>query len=196
MRRLLTTILGAAVALLLAGSAPISAADKAPAFGKALVIYFSLSGKTGGLAESIAAKTGAELYQVETVEPLPADEKELIAYEEARRKAGTKVEVKGPPPNIDGYDLVFVGSPTWFGEPPEAVIALLSQVDFKGAKVAVFATAGTRPGNTVETLKASIKNGQALEPTLLQVRADDQSEAAVAQRVDAFLAEVAKALKP
>jgi hypothetical protein len=76
------------------------------------------------------------------------------------------------------------------------VDAFLAAADFQGAKVAIIATSGTRPGEVVETIKAEVKNGQVLEPVLLQRRADDQSEAAVAKRVDDYLAAVAAALRP
>ena len=71
----------------------------------------------------------------------------------------------------------------------------MSQADFHGAKLAFFNTSGTRPGQTLETLKAAAKNGSPLEATLLQRRADDQTPAAVEKRVDYYLAEVAAALK-
>lgn len=186
-------LLLALTALISAG--PLPAADNA-AFGKTTVIVFSQTGNTARLAGLIAAKTGGAVYTIEPLEPLPTTEKELIAMEEARHEKGTRPALKSPPPDFSGNDLIFIGAPTWFGDIPDLVAVFLETADFKGAKVAVFSSAGTRPGETLNSLKAKAKNGVVLEPTLLQARGDDQSDEAVAKKVDDYLAAVAAAIKP
>jgi flavodoxin len=158
--------------------------------GKSIVVYFSATGNTARLAKIIADQTGADVYLIEPAEPFPATEQEIIKAEEARRAAKEAPVLKEAPPDLSGYGLVYLGSPVWFGEPSEIVTVFLSQADFKGAKVAIFATAGTRPGEVVATLSGLVKNGTPLTPGLVQKREDDQSEGALQEKVKTWLAAV------
>lgn len=157
-------------------------------YGKSLVIYFSETGKTLRIAELISQKTGAESYRIESAVPFPADEQEIIKVEEQRRKSETPPALKNDPPDLSGYSLVFVGSPVWYGTMPDIVKLFLSKADFKGAKVAVFATSGTQPREVLSDLSSMIKNGQVLEPGLIHKRADDQTQDALNKKVDDWLA--------
>jgi flavodoxin len=157
-------------------------------YGKSMVVYFSETGQTLRIAELIAKKTGAESYRIEAAVPFPAEEMEIIAAEEERRKNETAPTLKENPPDLSGYSLIFVGSPVWFGAPPDVVKLFLSEADFKGAKVAVFATSGTQPREILSDLSSMIKNGEVLEPGLLHKRADDQTQDALNKKVDDWLA--------
>jgi flavodoxin len=157
-------------------------------YGKSLVIYFSETGQTLRIAELISNKTGAEYYRIEAAVPFPAEEREIIEAEEERRKKGIAPKLKEDPPDLSGYTLIFVGSPVWYGAPPDVVKLFLSAADFKGAKVAVFATSGTQPKEILSDLSSMIKNGEVLEPGLLHKRADDQTQEALNKKVDDWLA--------
>jgi hypothetical protein len=74
--------------------APASLSAAEVSFGKAIVVVFSQTGNTQKLADLIAADTGAEVYQIESAVPFPADEKDIIASEEKRRAEGGKLELK------------------------------------------------------------------------------------------------------
>jgi flavodoxin len=201
MQRILSALVPALLSLSLMAAAPL-AAQEAPAaepasggpFGKALVIVFSQTGKTMQLAEAIAAKTGADIYRIESATPFPAEEREIIPLEQARREEGRAPELKGPPPDLAPYSFVFIGSPTWFGSPPDIVTLFLSQLDLGERKAAVFATAGSRPGEVTGELSAAVRGGVILAPSLTCVRADDWSAAAVEAKVDGYLAALAEAL--
>jgi flavodoxin len=91
---------------------------------------------------------------------------------------------------LSGYDIVFFGSPVWFGDVPDLVALFLSQADFKGKPVALFATAGSQPRQVIESLTAKIQNGSIVGSGLLQKRADDHTQAVVAEKVNAWLTEI------
>jgi flavodoxin len=168
-------------------SSPILGQGPSLPEGKVLVIYFSETGNTFRLAELIAKTTNGELYRIESEPPFPTSEKEIIDSEEKRQKEGTLPTLKSPPPDLSGYSVIFFGSPVWFGDRPELVAVFLSQADFKGAKVALFATSGTQPKEILSSLSKLIKNGTVLEPGLLQKRADDWSEEALTAKVSDWL---------
>ena len=106
--------------------------------GKVAVVYYSQSkvGNTATVAKWIAKHTGGELVPIEAVEAYPdaygetlkAAKKDMenISPErsECRRQlnagCGTRA-IKAVPP-LDGYDVVFIGTPIWYGTyaPPVA----------------------------------------------------------------------------
>jgi flavodoxin len=159
-------------------------------FGKSIVVVFSQTGNTIKLADIIAAKTGAEIYRIEPTVPFPADEKEIIAAEERRRSEGKTLEFKPPLPDFNSYNMIFLGSPVWFGEPPDLVSLWLSQADFKGKPVAIFATAGTQPREIIHSLASKVQNGSPLTPGFIQKRADDHTEAVVLEQISNWLTEI------
>ncbi|MDR2442592.1 MAG: hypothetical protein LBE31_03625 [Deltaproteobacteria bacterium] len=196
MTSIVKTILAIVLALSLMWTGFASADEPASSSDRSLIIVFSLTNKTMSIAEILAKKTGAEIYTIAPAEPFPADELATIEAEEARRKAGTPLELASPPPNLDGYNLVYLGSPTWFGEPPEIVQLFLSKADFKAAKVALFVTSGTRPANVVDTLTALVGPDKLAGPAFLQRRADDWTPVALEKKIDDWLAAVNSAVKP
>ena len=106
-------------------------AKKAGKRVKTLVVYFSRAGEqykvgkidkgnTAILAEKIAAKTGADTFEV-----VPAnDEYPTEDYDKLTEMAKTEQAKKvrppyvGPAPDLTAYDVIFVGAPVWWGDWP------------------------------------------------------------------------------
>ncbi|MDR1086305.1 MAG: hypothetical protein LBP22_15975 [Deltaproteobacteria bacterium] len=132
-------------------------------FGKNLIIYFSQTGNTEKLAQTMKQVTGGDLIKIETQEKLPDNEKELIEMTTNLKKAGTNIKVKTPHPDVSGYDFIFVGSPVWFGDVAEPTAAFLVGMDFMGKKVIAFGTSGSGPGQAYDHLTKILTNAQVLE---------------------------------
>ena len=75
MRKFFALTAAAAIVAALGFSAEAAEAADRPLTGdkKALVVYFSKTGNTQGVAETVAKLTGAEIFRLETVEPYPDD---------------------------------------------------------------------------------------------------------------------------
>ena len=111
----------------------------APSESKALVVYFSRTGEqytvgviekgnTAIVAEMIAEKTGADLWEV-----LPADDHYPMTYsaltDVAKREQSEKARpaYKGTAPELSGYDTVFIGAPVWWGDWPMIMYTFFEQ---------------------------------------------------------------------
>ena len=79
---------------------------------KTLVAYFSWSGNTIPIAEKLAKKTHGELFRIEREVPYSTDY-HTCAYEEAKEEADKhlKPTIKGPLPDLVGYDAVMIAFP-------------------------------------------------------------------------------------
>lgn len=110
--------------------------------GKVLVVYYSYSGNTAEAAKIIQKETGGDIFEIQTVKTYPKEYNDLIAEAKEEINKGDKPAIKGKVNNINDYDVIYIGSPNWWGTIAPAVTAFLSEYDLSGKKVAPFFTHG------------------------------------------------------
>lgn len=131
---------------------------------KTLVAYFSAeTGKTRGIAEELAKRYGADLYEIVPEEPYTAaDLKWTNPLARCNReKLGRKdVPVSGSIENWAEYDTVYLGFPIWYYAAPNVVNTFCKGYDWSGKKIHIFATSGSSGiGKTAEKLEPYVKGG-------------------------------------
>jgi flavodoxin len=112
---------------------------------KRMVVYFSWSGNTRFAAETISKKAGAALFEIKAETPYNSDFSKCC--DEAKPECyGKKLR---PIKAIEGldlakYDMVFVGSPNWWGTlaPPVRTWLAQNSAALKGKTVCLFQTHG------------------------------------------------------
>ena len=111
-----------------------------------LVAYFSATGKTGRIAKAAARACGADLFEICPQAPYTAadlnwtDSKSLSSLEMA--DTTYRPAIKGPLPDLSGYDTLLLGFPIWWGVEPRAVDTFLDAVNLSGKRVFGFCTSG------------------------------------------------------
>ena len=125
-----------------------AAGSKVPASeAKTLVVVFSATGTTKGVAEKLAAITGADLYEIIPAEPYTSGD---LNYGDSNSRATREHNDKSARPAIGSekldltqYDTIYLGYPIWFGEEPRIMDAFAEQYDFSGKTVIPFCTSGS-----------------------------------------------------
>ena len=112
---------------------------------KCAVVYFSWSGNTRFAAETISKKAGADLFEIKAETPYSGDFQKCC--DEAKPECyGKTLRAIKPIEGLDlaKYDLIFVGSPNWWGTmaPPVRTWATQNKDALKGKKVCLFQTHG------------------------------------------------------
>ena len=111
-----------------------------------LVAYFSASGRTARLANTLAAAADAELYEIKP--SVPYERRDLNWMD---KKARSTVEMQDPncrPELADTAapvaeaDVVFLGFPIWWYREPSIIDSFLDAYDFTGKTVVPFFTSG------------------------------------------------------
>jgi flavodoxin len=112
-----------------------------------LIAYFSASGVTRKVAESLAKITGTDLYEIRPAVPYSKADLDW-----KNPKSRSSVEMADPTfrpaladtgANIYDYDVIFVGFPIWWYVAPTIVNTFLGSYDFTGKTIIPFATSGS-----------------------------------------------------
>lgn len=125
---------------------------------KVLIAYYSWSGNTKKVAQEIQEKTGGDLFEIHTMHSYPTDYH--AATEQAKQEINNnfRPELKALP-DTSSYDVVFVGSPTWWGTIAPAVSSFITQADLSGKTVIPFIThGGGGADQAVKDLTAQCEN--------------------------------------
>ncbi|MCX7837158.1 MAG: NAD(P)H-dependent oxidoreductase [candidate division WOR-3 bacterium] len=117
---------------------------------KALIVYYSLTGKTEMIAQTIAKTLKAEIRKVEEIKKRNFFGLIRGVFEAIKGK-GSKI--KPMDFNLTNYDLIFLGTPVWAFKPAPAINAFISKADFKDKKIILFVTMGGVGGKSaIKTL--------------------------------------------
>ena len=128
-------------------------ANVTSAQGKILVAYFSrvgneygvgniTKGNTATVAEIIAKKTDADIFEIKPVKSYPADYDECTKIASREKAVKARPEIIGKVENFSDYDTIFIGYPIWWGDAPMIVYSFLESYDFSNKKIVPFCTHG------------------------------------------------------
>lgn len=109
---------------------------------KSLVLFYSWSGNTRRIANSIAQKTGADLFELQPATPYPSDYNTVVA--QAKKEIQNKYEPPLQPVSIDwnSYDMIYLGTPNWWSTMAPPLYAFLREVMPTDKTIAPFCTHG------------------------------------------------------
>ena len=92
---------------------------------KMLIVYYSISnGNTRRIAEQLQKATGADLAEIETVVPYTGTYNEIVDQGQREVNRGYKPELKPLSVDPEEYDIIAVGTPTWWYTMAPAVSVL------------------------------------------------------------------------
>lgn len=113
---------------------------------KILVVYYSATGSTKAVAETIADTTGADLFEINPVDPYTSDDlnwtddNSRVSVEHNDESKRDVPLTKTTPDNWADYDTVFIGYPIWWGIAAWPVNNFVKGNDFSGKTVIPFCT--------------------------------------------------------
>lgn len=143
---------GAAVtgSLLIGGAFPQNAIAAEAGGKKALVIFFSWSGNTRGVAAEIHKKVGGDMVELELIKPYSTNYNTCLDEAQRDQNQDARPELKTKIADMGQYDLVYLGYPNWWATIPMPIATLLESYDFSGKTIAPFCShGGGRLGQSV-----------------------------------------------
>ena len=140
--------------------------DTSASDGKTLVVYYSASGRTKAVAETIAKTANADLFEITPVEPYTdadldwTDSKSRVNKEHDDESLRDIELTQVTLDNWDSYDTIFVGYPIWWGIAAWPVDNFVKGNDFTDKTVIPFCTsASSGLGESGDLLKEMAGTG-------------------------------------
>ena len=138
--------------------------------GKILVVYYSATGSTKAVAETLAETLHADIFEIVPQNPYTDDdlnwndEKSRVSMEHNDESRRSVPLTKDTPDHWEQYDTVYIGYPIWWGIAAWPVDGFVTANDFTGKTVIPFCTsASSGLGNSGELLKDATGTGNWLE---------------------------------
>ncbi|WP_234048049.1 flavodoxin [Streptomyces liliifuscus] len=92
-------------------------------------------GNTEVLAEMISERIECDVHRIEAVDPYSDDYDETVARNVREQNADARPPIVDPPPSIERYDVVLLGSPIWNVRAPMIMSTFAERYDFRGKTV-------------------------------------------------------------
>ena len=151
--------------------------------GKKLVAYFSASGVTAKVAETLAEAIGADIFEIEP--KVPYTDADLNWMDKNARSTiemnnpASRPEIAVKRDNMKDYDTIFVGFPIWWYVAPTIINTFLEGYDLTGKTIIPFATSGGSDiGKTNERLAPSCKGAKLMDGKVFKGNVGHQELAA------------------
>lgn len=121
---------------------------------KILVAYFSYTGNTENGAEIIAENTGADLFEITMTNPYSGN---IYTVSQRDLMQNIHPELSSHVQNMEQYDVILLGYPTWWATVPMPILSFLEEYDFTGKTVITFSShGGTMFGDSVSDVSKAI----------------------------------------
>ncbi len=131
---------------------------------KVLIVYLSRTKNTKTVAEMIHQNIGGNLVELELENPYPENYKQIVEQVAKENETNFLPKLKTKIENIQDYDTIFIGYPTWGMQLPPPMKSFLKQYDLSGKTIIPFNTnAGYGLGNSLETIKEMSQNSKILK---------------------------------
>lgn len=111
-------------------------------------------GRLRAVADMIQAETNGTLFSIQTSVKYPGDGGALIDYAAKEQDEEARPELTSHIENLEDYNVIFVGYPTWWYDMPMILYSFFDEYDFSGKTIIPFNVHnGSRFSGTIETIQ-------------------------------------------
>ena len=121
---------------------------------KLLIVYYSwANSNTERIAKKLRDIAGGDMVKIDTAVPYTGSYEEVVDQGQREVERGYEPELKPLGVSIADYDVIAVGTPTWWYTMAPAVKTFLHGQNFTGKTVVPFMTNGGWPGHVIKDMK-------------------------------------------
>ena len=125
---------------------------------RVLTVYYSWSnGNTERIAKMRQKEIGGDIVRIDTITPYEGSYDDVVNQGQEEVQRGYEPEMKSLGVNISDYDVIAVGTPTWWYTMAPAVLTFLHTESFVDKTVIPFMTNAGWPGNVIKDMKTACK---------------------------------------
>lgn len=125
---------------------------------RVLTVYYSWSnGNTERIAKMLQKEIGGDIVRIDTITPYEGSYDDVVNQGQEEVQRGYEPEIKPLGVNISDYDVIAIGTPTWWYTMAPAVLTFLHTESFADKTVIPFMTNAGWPGNVIKDMKTACK---------------------------------------
>ena len=125
---------------------------------KKLVVYYSYTGHTKMIAESIQKKLKCDILEIKPVKPYSTDYQKVVDEEQNNESAKKTPEIEKIDKDLNNYDEIIIGSPVWWYTIVPVIRTFLKENDLSGKIIKPFATNAGWLGRTFQEIEKLCSN--------------------------------------
>ncbi len=125
---------------------------------KKLIVYYSYTGHTKMIAESIQKKLKCDILEIKPVKPYSTDYQTVVDEEQNNESAKKTPEIEKIDEDLNNYDEIIVGSPVWWYTIVPVIRTFLKENDLSGKIIKPFATNAGWLGRTFQEIEKLCSN--------------------------------------
>ncbi len=130
---------------------------------KMLIVYYSWSnGNTKKIAKMLQKATGADIAEIETVKLYEGSYQDVVDQGQREVDNGFQPEIRPLAYSAADYDVIAVGTPTWWYTMAPAVLTYLNSQNWNGKTVIPFMTNGGWPGHVIKDIQNTCKGARSI----------------------------------
>ena len=123
---------------------------------KKLVVFYSLTGNTRLVAETIAKAAGADILELVPEKEAPSGSFRRMVWGGRTAFMRAKPALKPLALDPSGYDMYFLGTPVWAWTMAPPLNTFISEHGLSGKPVALFCCHGGGPGKALERMREAL----------------------------------------
>ena len=168
-----------------------------------LVAYFSRTGdnyavgniakgNTHIVADMIAEAVGADTFEIKTIKEYPSDYKACTEVAKNELEKNARPELAAKVPDMQDYDVIFLGYPIWWSDMPMAVYTFMESYDFQGKTIIPFCTSAgdVLTGRESSIIPEHAKGAKVLDGLGIEGKRAQQNPDSVKPEVQKWLAKL------
>ncbi len=121
-----------------------------------LVLYYSFSGNTRLIAETVATELNADLEELKPIKPLNASGAGYVMWGLRQLVSQNKPPLLPLEHDPDAYDRIVIGTPVWSYTVTPPIRTFLDEHHFSEKKITLFCCHGGNYGKTLEDMRNAL----------------------------------------
>lgn len=127
---------------------------------KKLVVFYSYTGHTKMIAESIQRKLNCDILEIKPVKPYSTDYQTVVDEEQNNSSVGKTPDIQKIDKNLNDYDEIIIGTPVWWYTIAPVIRTFLTQNDLSNKTIKPFATNAGWLGHTFKEIQKLCSNSK------------------------------------
>ena len=127
---------------------------------KKLVVFYSYTGHTKMIAESIQRKLNCDILEIKPVKQYSTDYQTVVDEEQNNSSVGKTPDIQKIDKNLNDYDEIIIGTPVWWYTIAPVIRTFLTQNDLSNKTIKPFATNAGWLGHTFQEIQKLCPNSK------------------------------------